>query len=121
MRGFFYEVNMTKQDWCKNTGGIEYVTTKPITWHIGKKNSGLIVVIPKGYPFQSSVPLLLWPVFSPHDPQYLWAACLHDWLLEERYRPAFAAGEWYDGAMAYHAPKWKTKIAHIGIFKHTVK
>lgn len=112
---------MRKLDWCKPVGGTDYITTKSIDWHVGKKNSGLIVTVPKGFIFQSSVPRLLWSVFSPHDPQYLWAACIHDWLLKKGYRPAFAAGEWYDGAMAYDAPKWKTRMAHLGIFKHTVK
>lgn len=112
---------MRKLDWCKPIGGITYITTKPVAWHVGKKGSGLIIKIPAGFEFESSVPRLLWWVFSPHDPQYLWAACLHDWLLENEYKPAFAAGEWYDGAMAYHAPKLKTQLAFIGIFKHTVR
>tara|TARA_R110002126_G_scaffold165178_3_gene313038 strand:- start:178 stop:516 length:339 start_codon:yes stop_codon:yes gene_type:complete len=112
---------MPRFDWCQPNGGTEYITTKPIEWHVGKKNSGLIITVPSGFKFESSVPRVLWLAFSPHDPFYLWAACIHDWLLENAYRPAFAAGEWYDGAMKYGAPKWKTKLAHIGIFKHTVR
>lgn len=128
---------MRKLDWCKPIGGITYITTKPVEWHIGKKNSGHIETIPAGFPFESSVPRLKYKwkwlnkllgwfqpfewFLSPHDPLYLLAACVHDWFLEGGYKPAFAAGEWYDAAMAYHAPKLKTKLAFFGIFKHTVR
>lgn len=112
---------MRSLDWCQPIGGIEYITTKPIEWHVGKKNSHLVVIVPKGFKFESSVPRLFWWLFSPHDPQYLLAACIHDWLLENNFRPAFAASEWFDGAQYYDAPKLRTRLAHMAIFKHTVR
>lgn len=112
---------MTKLDWCDEVSGIDYITNVPKKWELLKKGSGIWITVPKGFVFQSSVPRLLWWVFDPHDPVYLWAACLHDWLLKFGARPASAAAAWYDGALSCHAPKLKTKLAHIGIFRHTVR
>lgn len=112
---------MPKFDWCQPIGGIDYITAKPKDWELMFKGSGYVVTVPAGFVFQSSVPRWLWPVFDPHDERYLWAACIHDWLLRLGCRPASAAAEWYDGAMAFDAPERKTKLAHFGIFRHTVR
>lgn len=70
----------TGPDWCRRLGGIRYATTTPLAWGIGREG-GPEIIIPSGFPFDVSVPPPLRWWASPHDPRYLRAAALHDWLL----------------------------------------
>jgi len=68
-----------------------------LSWEIGCKGSGLWVEVPAGFLFDVSVPRGLWWAMSPHDPKYLRAAALHDYLLSLGWdrvtsAAAFAAG-----------------------------
>lgn len=95
--------------------GDNYKLTQDLTWEVGKKNSGLLTIIPKGFSFESSVPKPLWWLWSPDDPYFLKAAAIHDWLLENGYRPAFAAGEWYDAAKSVHAPRLRRLFGFMAV------
>jgi uncharacterized protein DUF1353 len=97
-----------------------YYTNRELVWDVGKKGSGLQITIPKGRAFESSVPRPLWWVLSPDNPRYLLSACIHDYLLEEGYRPFFAAGEWYDAALASGAPSWRSYMAALTVATVTV-
>lgn len=104
--------NTGRPDWCRREGA-GYVTTAPILWAIGKKNSGWVLCIPAGFAFESSVPRWLWWAFSPDDPAFLKAACVHDRLLLEGYRRAFADSQWLDAARSEHAPVWRREVAFL--------
>jgi hypothetical protein len=91
-------------------------TTEDIPWEVGAVNSGYFEVIPAGTEFESSVPWLFRWIIDRDDPKLLLAALVHDYLLETGvYGPAQAAAEWYDGALAAGAPKWKAKLIYVGI------
>lgn len=81
-----------------------YMTNAPLRWRIGGPMVDHPVIIPAGFTFDSSVPWYLRWLLSPHDPRFLLAACVHDWLLEQGYGRAQAAAEWYDGARKGGAP-----------------
>lgn len=69
-------------DWCRPAGGIDFVTTAPLRWEIGKQGSGVwMPEVPVGFVFQASIPRPLRWLWSPLDRRYLRAACLHDYAL----------------------------------------
>lgn len=113
--------------WCKKGGSRGYVTTQKVDWWIGKKGSGWLFTVPAGREFESSVPTLKWRgsplkrfqpfhwVFSPDDPFFLKSAAIHDMLLEEGYRVAFADSQWFEAALSVHAPQGRTWLAFIAM------
>lgn len=68
--------------WCRPLGGTQYLSTKEVAWEVGYSGSGLWVVVPSGEVFDGSIPPWAWPLFSPHNPGYLKAFLLHDYLLK---------------------------------------
>lgn len=103
---------MTDVSWCIKGGARGYVTTRPLHWWIGKKESGWKLTVPAGREFESSVPGWLWWLFSPDDPLFLKSACIHDMLLEEGFRLAFADSQWFEAALSEHAPGLRTWLAY---------
>jgi hypothetical protein len=73
---------MPVPDWYESTGGTLYTTTSPLTWGIGREG-GPPITVPPGFAFDVSVPPGLRWWASPHDPRYLRAAAIHDWLLTD--------------------------------------
>ena len=65
----------------RSAGSNSYQVIRDLPWEIGGKGSGLFVAAPSGFSFDVSVPAVLCWAFSPHDPQFLKAAALHDYLL----------------------------------------
>ncbi|TRD22953.1 DUF1353 domain-containing protein [Palleronia caenipelagi] len=98
--------------WCRKGGRRSYVTTKPLPWWIGKENSGWLLTVPEHREFESSVPRSLQWVWSPDDPYYLKSAAIHDTLLEEGFREAFADSQWFEAALSEHAPTFRTWVAY---------
>ncbi len=92
-----------------------YVLLGPLPWRIGGPMVDHKVVIPAGFTFDSSVPRWLHWLLSPHDPRFLLAACVHDWLLEQGYGRAQAAAEWYDGARKGGAPYGLARWAYMAV------
>lgn len=95
--------------------GDKYYLTSDLKWEVGKKHSGLTITIEESFEFESSVPKWLRWLWSPDDPYFLKAAAIHDWLLENGYRPAFAAGEWHDAAKSVHAPKIRRLFGFMAV------
>ncbi len=90
---------------------IDYRLTRLLEWSVGGKFAPRAVIIPAGFQFNSSVPRWLWWLLSPHRPDLLLAACVHDYVLEQGHSRLQAAGEWLDGARAAKAPEWLIKAA----------
>lgn len=91
-------------------------TTAAVTWHLGRAQSGLIVTIPQGREFESSVPWWARWIVDPDDPRFLIAALVHDFLLEAGvYGRAQAAAEWLDGALAGGAPETRAKLCYVAV------
>jgi hypothetical protein len=103
---------MTEAAWCKKGGERGYVTTLPLEWWIGKKHSMWLLTVPVGREFESSVPRSLEWLFSPDDPHFLKSACIHDMLLEEGYRTAFADSQWFEAALSEGAPPLRAWLAY---------
>ncbi|UWR55989.1 DUF1353 domain-containing protein [Phaeobacter inhibens] len=99
-------------EWYRRGGTRGYVTTRDLTWSIGKKDSGWLLTIPAGREFESSVPAWLHWLFPPDDPYFLKSAVIHDTLLEEGYRVAFADSQWFEAALSEHAPALRTWAAY---------
>jgi hypothetical protein len=97
--------------WVKKGGARGYVTKRAFSWSIGKKDSGWVLVVPEGREFESSVPRLLRWLFSPDDPYFLKSAVIHDVLLEDGFREAFADSQWFEAALSVHAPRLRTSVA----------
>lgn len=106
---------MIDVSWCKKGGSRGYTTVSEITWSIGIKNGPYVITIPEGREFESSVPFILRPLWSPDDPYFLKAALVHDHLLESGWRRQSADAQWYEVALSVHAPLWKTRIAYMGM------
>lgn len=77
-----------------------YVTSEPVVWHVGKKDSQFPLTIPAGTTFDISVPHGLGWIQSPHDRSVLPGALVHDVLLREGHDPSFAAAEFRRSARA---------------------
>jgi len=77
-----------------------YKTTKEVVWEVGRKGSNLFVVVPEGYYFNVSIPIPFWPIFSPHDPKFLKAACVHDWTIDAEWDRVTAGGLFSDALKA---------------------
>ena len=117
--------------WCIKGGSRGYVTTRPLEWPIGKKESGWRLTVATGREFESSVPelkykkrwlqsLLGWfqPftwLMRPDDPFFLKSACIHDVLLEDGYRVAFADSQWFEAALSDQADPLKSRLAYMAM------
>lgn len=77
-----------------------YVATKPLSWDVGFKGSGLTVTVPMAYRHDVSIPWILSLAFSRHDPRFQRAARLHDWLLDQGWDRVTAAGVFNDALKA---------------------
>lgn len=96
-------------------GSRGWVTTEAIEWDLGRKDSGYTLYIWAGKEFESSVPWYLTWLMNPDDPRFLLAACVHDVLLEDGFRPFFSASEWYDAALKGGASKGFALLAAVFI------
>lgn len=101
--------------WVEKGGSRGYVVKKTIVWSVGKKHSGMNFIVQRGFEFESSVPRALHWLFSPDDPYFLKAAAIHDCMLEEGYRRAFADSQWFEAALSEGAPPLRARLAYAGM------
>ena len=106
---------MLDTSFYKMGGSRGYVSTKKVSWSIGIKDGPYLLNIPKGREFESSVPVPLRIFWSPDDPYFLKAALVHDHLLENGWRRQSADAQWYEVALSVGAPKFKTRMAYLGM------
>ena len=70
-----------------------YYCIHDIDWMIGKYDSNHKETIKSGTPFDVSIPWSFkWPI-NPHNTDTLYAAAIHDNLLNEGHDPSFASAE----------------------------
>ncbi|SFQ14537.1 Protein of unknown function [Roseivivax halotolerans] len=86
--------------WCEHVSGIEYRTTAPLTFEIGRKWSGLEIEVRRGTYFDCSIPRGLRWAFDPHDPRFLKASAIHDHLLGMRWDRVTAGAIFHDALKA---------------------
>lgn len=93
-----------------------YETAAPVSWEVGLKGNGQWVTIPAGFVFDVSVPWFARWFINPDDRRWFLGALVHDYLLDAgRLGRAQAAAEFFDGAVAGGAPKWRAKIAFVAV------
>lgn len=84
-----------------------YIVRHSLHWEIGKKGSGLWVLVPPGFRFDVSVPSWLQWLVNPHDTRFLKAAALHDWtLVKNGWDRVASAALFHDGLLADGVGKW---------------
>lgn len=101
--------------WCQVGGARGYVVTRAFSWDIGKEGSGWVLIVEAGREFESSVPRLFRWFISPDDPFFLMGAAVHDALLEDGYRVAFADSQWVEVGLSVHAPEFRLRLAFEGM------
>lgn len=101
--------------------GIKYRLTRDLVWEVGKKGSGLFVTVPTGYVFDSSIPRIMRWLISPHHPQFLLPAALHDFMLDEKYDSGTAASQWHQAAIATGMSFCMRFLCLMGILLYTVR
>lgn len=99
------------QEWAERRGEI-YITTKPLAWEIGRKGSALWLRVPVGFAFDVSIPRCLRWIWSPHNPQYLKAAALHDYALIDGWDRVSAAAAFSEALMASGVGRF-TRLAMV--------
>lgn len=94
--------------WYSRIGQIDrFVTDDNLIWHIGRKNSGYVYIVPAGFAFDVSVPWWARAVVSRTDSRFMKAACLHDHMLIEKWDRTTAAGVFNDALRADGVSKAK--------------
>lgn len=110
-------------DWCAPIGthlakGLAFRVTKPLTWHVGAKGSGLAVTVPAGFAFDASVPWWARWYQDPLDPRIRRAAALHDWALSQGWRRISAASLFEDALYADGVPRGRRLILSLAVILH---
>lgn len=102
--------------WYAPLDGRQYITTKPLSWEIGAKESGFLVTVPVDFVFDVSVPAWATWLFDPHNPNYLKAACLHDHLLHVRQWERVSAGAVFHNALkADGVALWRRVVMWLAV------
>lgn len=102
--------------WCKKGGSRGYVTVEVRRWESGWKGSGHWIEIPIGFEFESSVPWFMRWYLSSDDPFFIWAACLHDFLIEVvKARRPFCDSQWLEAARSVKAPALKREYGYLAM------
>jgi len=101
-------------DWADRLGA-GYITTKPLGWEVGRKGSGLWLVVPPHYPFDVSVPRALRWLFSPHNPRFLKAAALHDFALVDGWDRVSAAAAFSEALRASGVRRATRLVMVLGV------
>lgn len=93
-------------DWRLPYRGIQYVTTHPINWDVGRKGSGFTYTVPAETVFDVSIPTVFRWCFDPHDKRFHKAACLHDAMLRDGWPRSTAGAEFNEALRADGVGKW---------------
>lgn len=78
----------------------KYQTSKLVHWEIGRPGSGAWLTVSEKYTFDVSIPALFTFAFDSHEPRFMKAACLHDWMLDQGWDRTTAAGVFNDALRA---------------------
>jgi hypothetical protein len=102
-------------DWCEPVSRTQYRNMEPVPWDIGFVGSGVSVLVPVGTVFDVSIPRGLRWLLSPHDPRFLKAACLHDWLLRINWDRPTAGGVFHAALSAAGVGLWTRMVMFLGV------
>lgn len=75
--------------------GIKYALRAELRWEIGKRGSGVWLVVPKGHIFDVSVPKPLRWLIDPHQRALLLPSAIHDFTTRNGWEWQTCAGLWH--------------------------
>ena len=101
--------------WYAAGAGCAFVTVRPVSWCIGRAGSGMRLEVPAGFSFDVSVPRPLAWAFDPRAPEYLRAACVHDWLLADRWHRITAGAVFAEVLAADGVPAWRRLVMWLAV------
>ena len=101
--------------------GKDYKLIAPFSWELLYGKPETAFTVESGFVFQVSNPWWTRPLVNPHNPKYLKAACLHDWLLKRGYSKALAASVFYDALKADKVNKVQRWGMFLAVLFKTVK
>lgn len=107
----FYRVD-TDRKWYQPP---KFASKRSQVWESGYIGSGYFIQLDKDTPFDSSVPWFLWFIMSPSDPRFLFAAWVHDTILNEGKDRVTAASDWFHGARAGGAKGLLPKLGFVAV------
>tara|TARA_R110002072_G_scaffold26966_23_gene88487 strand:+ start:437 stop:745 length:309 start_codon:yes stop_codon:yes gene_type:complete len=90
----------------------DFLTVGELHWEIGRKRSGLWVVVPDDFQFNVSIPWWASWAFDPEDERFLKAAALHDYLLKQGWDRVTAAGV-FNEALRADKVSARTRLAMV--------
>jgi hypothetical protein len=92
-------------------------TTRPLCFEVGKKDSGLVIAVPAGFPTDlASVPRPLWSILPMADPSYAASACLHDFLCRwEGFSRRTADALFHEALTALGVTGWRRWLLYRGV------
>jgi hypothetical protein len=93
-------------NWYRPLDGIDYATTRSLTWEIGRKGSGSFLTVPPQFAFNVSIPWYLRWWLDPHNPKFHKAAALHDFALEDGWARTSAAAAFSEALRAAGVNRW---------------
>ena len=92
----------------------------PLLWELGKKGSGLLVEVPRGFKTDlASIPWYGRAIFKTADATFAKASILHDFLLESGWSPITAGAEFANALIADGVARWRATIMGLAVL--TVK
>lgn len=100
-------------DWYEPIGGIRYRTTKELCWEVGRKGSLLWMKVPPGFEFDVSIPKLMRWMLDPHNPKYLKAGALHDYLLHVQLWERVASAAAFSDALKAEGVRRMKRLAMV--------
>ena len=94
-------------------GKRRWMTTEPINWDVGYKQSGLTISVPAHFPFDgASSPWFSWLVIRPEDPRVMVASAIHDYLYREmKFSRIVADAIFYNVMRENNFPRWRAIVA----------
>ena len=104
-----------KSNWYKQISKYKYITTQELSWEIGTLGSGLLLIVPKNFQFDISVPKYLQWALSPNNPKVLKAAALHDYALDLGWDRVSAAAVFHGGLTSQKINKWYRLLLTISV------
>lgn len=102
-------------NWYVYVKGTQYLSTKPIKWHVGYLGSGLFITVPPGEFFDGTIPWWACPLFSPHNPKYLKAFLLHDYLLKSGWDRLSAGAVFHEALKSDKVSKWERAVMTLTV------
>ena len=93
-----------------------------LQWEVGKKGSGLWVLVPPGFETDlASIPWWARGFLNPADARFAKAAILHDHLLAAKWTKPSAAAVFVDALIADEVSKWTATLMGLAVWLWTTR